>query len=53
MTKGGKAKVRVDGRDDILNEGDGAFVDSVYAGDKLSVESVGEVDAEVVLLDTA
>ncbi|KAI1864714.1 hypothetical protein JX265_008438 [Neoarthrinium moseri] len=53
MTKGGKAKVRLDGRDDVLNEGDGAFIDDVRAGDKLSVESVGEVEAEVVLLDTA
>ncbi|KAL7621313.1 hypothetical protein AAE478_008633 [Parahypoxylon ruwenzoriense] len=53
MTKGGKAKVRLDGRDEILEEGDGAFVDSVNAGDKLSVESVGEVEAEVVVLDTA
>lgn len=53
MTKGGKAKVRLDGRDDILSEGDGAFVENVFAGDKLSVESVGEADAEVVLLDTA
>ncbi|KAH8662031.1 RmlC-like cupin domain-containing protein [Xylariales sp. PMI_506] len=53
MTKGGKAKIRLDGRDDILSEGDGAFIDGVNAGDKLSVESVGEVDAEVVVLDTA
>lgn len=53
MTKGGKGKVRVDGRDDILSEGDGAFVDGVYAGDKLLVESVGEVEAEVIVLDTA
>lgn len=54
MTKGGKAKVRLDGRDDaVLEEGDGAFVDNVKAGDKLSVESIGEVEAEVVVLDTA
>ncbi|ETS78608.1 hypothetical protein PFICI_10670 [Pestalotiopsis fici W106-1] len=53
MTKGGKTKVRLDGRDDILGEGDGAFVDGLFAGDKLAVESVGEVDAEVVVLDTA
>lgn len=53
MTKGGKAKVRLDGRDDVLSEGDGAFVEGVFAGDKLSVESVGEADAEVVVLDTA
>lgn len=54
MTKGGKAKVRLDGRDDaILAEGDGAFVDSVNAGDKLVVESIGSAEAEVVLLDTA
>lgn len=54
MTKGGKAKIRLDGRDDaVLEEGDGAFVDSVSAGDKLVVESVGSAEAEVVLLDTA
>jgi redox-sensitive bicupin YhaK (pirin superfamily) len=53
MTKGGKAKIRVDGRDDVLNEGDGTFVDKVYAGDKLVIESVGDVEAEVIVLDTA
>ncbi|KAI0897333.1 RmlC-like cupin domain-containing protein [Annulohypoxylon nitens] len=53
MTKKGKAKVRLDGRDEIIEEGDGAFVDGVNAGDKLTVESVGEVEAEVVVLDTA
>jgi redox-sensitive bicupin YhaK (pirin superfamily) len=54
MTKGGKAKVRLDGRDDaVLEEGDGAFIDAVNAGDKLVVESVGSVEAEVVVLDTA
>ncbi|KAK3330919.1 RmlC-like cupin domain-containing protein [Apodospora peruviana] len=54
MTKGGKARVRIDARDDaVLEEGDGAFVDGVNAGDKLSVESIGEAEAEVVVLDTA
>ncbi len=54
MTKGGKAKVRLDGREDgVLVEGDGAFIDNVNAGDKLVVESVGEAEAEVVVLDTA
>ncbi|KAK2600513.1 hypothetical protein N8I77_010040 [Diaporthe amygdali] len=54
MTKGGNAKIRLDGRDDaVLEEGDGAFIDAVNAGDKLSVESVGSAEAEVVLLDTA
>jgi quercetin 2,3-dioxygenase len=54
MCKGGKARIRLDGREDAeLEEGDGAFVDSVNAGDKLSFESVGEVEAEVVVLDTA
>ncbi|OTB11017.1 hypothetical protein K445DRAFT_322521 [Daldinia sp. EC12] len=53
MTKNGQTKVRVDGRDEILNEGDGAFIDGVNAGDRLTVESVGEVEAEVVVLDTA
>lgn len=54
MTKGGNAKVRLDGRDDtILEEGDGAFVDAVNAEDKLAVESIGSAEAEVVVLDTA
>lgn len=54
MTKNGKAKVRLDGRDDaLLGEGDGAFIDGVNAGDKLVVESVGSAEAEVVVLDSA
>ena len=54
MTQGGRAKVRLDGRDDaVLEEGDGAFVDNVKPGDKLAVESIGEVEAEVIVLDTA
>ncbi|KAI1025807.1 hypothetical protein LB503_006783 [Fusarium chuoi] len=54
MTKGGKAKIRLDGREDSeIQEGDGAFIDGVNAGDKLAVESIGEVEAEVVVLDTA
>ncbi|KAI9794282.1 MAG: hypothetical protein M1833_000425 [Piccolia ochrophora] len=53
MTKGGKAKIRLAGRDDaILSEGDGAFVSGVNAGDELRVESVGEAEAEVVVLDS-
>ena len=48
------AQIRLDGREDaILNEGDGAFVDLVNAGDKLAVESIGSAEAEVVILDTA
>ncbi|KAG5934670.1 hypothetical protein E4U53_000634 [Claviceps sorghi] len=51
--KNGKAKIRLDGREDAeLYEGDGAFVEDVVAGDKLSVESIGSEEAEVVLLDT-
>ncbi|KAK4181227.1 RmlC-like cupin domain-containing protein [Triangularia setosa] len=54
MTKGGRASIRLDGRDDaVLKEGDGAFIENVNKGDKLWVESVGEVEAEVVVLDTA
>ncbi|KAI1309689.1 RmlC-like cupin domain-containing protein [Xylaria venustula] len=53
MLKGGKAKIRLDGREEVYNEGDGAFIDNVHAGEKLYVESVGEAEAEVVLLDTA
>lgn len=54
MTKGGKARIRLDGREDaVLEEGDGAFIDGVNAGDKLAVESVGSAEAEVVVLDSA
>ncbi|KAL2144524.1 hypothetical protein VTI28DRAFT_9029 [Corynascus sepedonium] len=55
MTKGGRAKIRLDGTDGegVLAEGDGAFVDGVNAGDKLCVESVGDAEAEVIILDTA
>lgn len=53
MTKGGKSRIRLDGRDDaVLEEGDGAFVEAVNAGDKLVVESIGSVEAEVIVLDT-
>jgi len=52
MTKGGSAKIRLDGREDaVLAEGDGAFVSNVNAGDVLSFESIGEAEAEVVVLD--
>lgn len=54
MTKSGKARIRLDGREEAeLDEGDGAFVEGVSAGDGLSVESIGEAEAEVVVLDTA
>ncbi|KAL6871852.1 RmlC-like cupin domain-containing protein [Trichoderma novae-zelandiae] len=54
MLKGGKAKIRLDGREDAeLSEGDGAFVDGVQIGDRLIVESIGEEEAEVIVLDTA
>jgi len=53
MTKNGSAKVRLDGREGaVLGEGDGAFVEGVRAGDVLSVESIGEAEAEVVVLDS-
>lgn len=51
MTKGGKAKIRLDGRE-VLSEGDGAFVSHVNVGDVLKVESIGEAEAEVVILDS-
>jgi quercetin 2,3-dioxygenase len=53
MVKGGSAKIRLDGREDaVLSEGDGAFVSNVNAGDVLSFESVGEAEAEVIVLDS-
>ncbi|TWU75158.1 hypothetical protein ED733_003904 [Metarhizium rileyi] len=54
MLKGGKARIRLDGRESAeLEEGDGAFVEGVFAGDRLVVESIGSEEAEVVVLDTA
>lgn len=53
MTKNGNAKIRLAGREDaVLSEGDGAFVSQVNVGDILSVESIGEAEAEVVVLDS-
>ncbi|KAJ3497525.1 hypothetical protein NLG97_g1835 [Lecanicillium saksenae] len=54
MTQNGKAKIRIDGREDSeLIEGDGAFIEGVNAGDKLAIESIGTAPAEVIVLDTA
>ncbi|KAL3455720.1 RmlC-like cupin domain-containing protein [Aspergillus heterothallicus] len=53
MTKGGKAKIRLDSREDaVLSEGDGAYITGVNAGDVLGVESIGEAEAEVIVLDS-
>lgn len=45
------AKIKVDW-ETVLEEGDGAFVENVNAGDELQVESIGEGEAEVVVLDS-
>lgn len=53
MTKNGSAKVRLAGREDsVLEEGDGAYVSKVNAGDVIFVESVGEAEAELIVLDS-
>lgn len=53
MTKQGKMKIKLNGSEDaILEEGDGAFITQVNAGDSLRVESIGEVEAEVIVLDS-
>ncbi len=46
------AKLRLAGGETVLNEGDGAFVSQVNAGDELTFESVGDGEAEVVVLDS-
>lgn len=52
-TASGTARVRLLGKEPVvLEEGDGAFVSGVEAGDELTVESVGASDAEVVVLDS-
>lgn len=53
MTQQGGSKIRLGGREDVvLEEGDGAFVENVNAGDELLVESIGGAEAEVVVLDS-
>lgn len=53
MARSGKAKVKLAGRDDmVLTEGDGAFITNVNGGDELLVESVGDAEAEIVVLDS-
>jgi redox-sensitive bicupin YhaK (pirin superfamily) len=53
MTKQGKSKIKIDGREDaVLEEGDGAFITNVNAGESLRVESIGEMEAEVIVLDS-
>lgn len=48
-----KGKIRLAGREDIvLGEGDASFVSKVNVGDVLTVESIGETDAEVVIIDS-
>lgn len=50
--RGVGARVRVGGGDVVLEEGDGAFVEGVKGGEEVLVESVGEGEAEVVVLDS-
>lgn len=53
MTKGGKARLKVDGRADVsLAEGDGAFISMANAGDEITFESVGSEECECVILDS-
>jgi len=53
MTKRGRAKIRLAEKENsVLSEGDGAFVSNVNAGDTLSLESIGEEEAEVVVVDS-
>ena len=51
MTKKG-ARVKILGGATVLEEGDGAFVEKVNAGDELMLESTGDGEAEVVVLDS-
>jgi len=52
MVKGGKAKVRPNGSDDAVSaESDGAFVRSADEGDRLGFESIGEEQAEIIVLN--
>jgi quercetin 2,3-dioxygenase len=52
MMKEGKARVRLNGDDGaFLPGGDGAFVREGNEGDELAFESIGEEEAEIVVLD--
>jgi hypothetical protein len=52
MMREGKAKVRLNSTNDvIIAEGDGAFVRDVDEGDELGFESIGDEEAEIVVLD--
>jgi len=51
MARGGRGRVRVGGGV-VLEEGDGAFVRGVAEGDELTFESVGEIEVEVIVLDS-
>lgn len=56
MAKNGQAKVKIDVNgqgNSELNGGDGDFVEGTVLGDKLNVESIGSVAAEVIVLDGA
>lgn len=53
MTKNGSSKIRIAGRENaVIGEGDGAFISNVNAGDVIGFESVGEAEAEVIILDS-
>ncbi|KAL8695929.1 MAG: hypothetical protein Q9201_007899 [Fulgogasparrea decipioides] len=52
MTNGGRSKIRLPDAT-VLGEGDGAFISNINDGDSLQIESVGVVEAEVVVLDSA
>ncbi|KAH8426369.1 pirin family protein [Aspergillus melleus] len=52
-SKKGGAKVELNGREDtVLEEGDGAFVTGASVGDLLRFKSIGNSEAEVVVLDS-
>lgn len=46
------AVVKLNSGDRLLDEGDGAFIEGVNAGDELVVQSVGDAEAELVVLDS-
>lgn len=50
MTKDGRAKAKVN--DVVLSEGDGIAFSHIDANESLHIESIGDVEAEVVLFDT-
>ncbi|KAH8811023.1 putative pirin domain protein [Xylogone sp. PMI_703] len=50
-TKEGKSKLRIEGSDVVLSEGDGVALTKINANTRIDVTSIGDTEAEIVLFD--